>query len=135
MQSITENQISIKANNIFSSPDLILPEDILNLKRKEIEDFIVLKAHQVFKLKKEIITEKVFLPLLKRIYLMTLDREWKNYLLKFEMIKDGIHLRAIGQMNPLIEFNKETYLIFKDLNKIIDYDFLDSVYEIKIQYN
>ena len=129
------NQILIKTNNIFSSPDLILPEDISNLKRKEIEDFIVLKAHQVFKLKKEIITEKVFLPLLKRIYLMTLDREWKNYLLKFEMIKDGIHLRAIGQMNPLIEFNKETYLIFKDLNKIIDYDFLDSVYEIKIQYN
>jgi preprotein translocase subunit SecA len=49
------------------------------------------------------------------IILRIIDDEWKDHLYEMDMLKEGIHLRAYGQKDPLIEYKREAYLMFESL--------------------
>ncbi|MFH1653122.1 MAG: preprotein translocase subunit SecA [Pseudomonadota bacterium] len=49
------------------------------------------------------------------ILLHTLDGLWKDNLLQMDHLKEGIGLRGYGQKNPLLEYKKEGYMLFKEM--------------------
>ena len=49
------------------------------------------------------------------IYLQTLDQLWKEHLLAMDHLRQGIHLRAYGQRDPLNEYKSEAFTIFTAL--------------------
>jgi preprotein translocase subunit SecA len=49
------------------------------------------------------------------IILRIIDDEWKDHLYEMDMLKEGIHLRAYGQKDPLIEYKREAFLMFESL--------------------
>jgi preprotein translocase subunit SecA len=52
--------------------------------------------------------------------LQTIDEKWREHLSNLDAIKEGIGLRAYGQKDPLIEYKKESYAMFMELNDSID---------------
>ncbi|MFM7673952.1 MAG: SEC-C metal-binding domain-containing protein, partial [Candidatus Fonsibacter sp.] len=55
----------------------------------------------------------------KRIFLQNLDFEWRNHIQYLEQLRQVIGLRGYGQKNPLDEYKRESFNLFKDLlNKI-----------------
>ncbi|MGC2268778.1 MAG: SEC-C metal-binding domain-containing protein, partial [Candidatus Acidiferrales bacterium] len=48
------------------------------------------------------------------------DGQWKDHLLTLDHLKEGIGLRGYGQMDPLVEFKKEAFVLFDDLMNRID---------------
>lgn len=51
----------------------------------------------------------------KRIFLTTLDRKWMDHLYNMDILREGIGLRAWGQRDPLMEYKKEAFDMFKGL--------------------
>lgn len=51
----------------------------------------------------------------KRIFLQNLDYEWRSHLQYLEQLRQVIGLRGYGQKNPLDEYKKESFNLFKDL--------------------
>ena len=51
----------------------------------------------------------------KKIFLQNLDYEWKNHLQYLEQLRQVIGLRGYGQKNPLDEYKRESFNLFKDL--------------------
>ena len=51
----------------------------------------------------------------KRIFLQNLDYEWRNHLQYLEQLRQVIGLRGYGQKNPLDEYKRESFNLFKDL--------------------
>ncbi len=51
----------------------------------------------------------------KRIFLTTLDRKWMDHLFNMDILREGIGLRAWGQRDPLMEYKKEAFEMFKGL--------------------
>lgn len=49
----------------------------------------------------------------KFIALHVLDSAWKEHLLGMEALREGIGLRAVGQKDPLMEYQFESYNLFK----------------------
>ncbi len=45
----------------------------------------------------------------KIVMLQTLDALWKDHLLAMDHLKEGIGLRGYGQLNPLVEYQKEGF--------------------------
>jgi preprotein translocase subunit SecA len=60
----------------------------------------------------ETLFEKV---ITKRILLMTLDKKWMEHLHNMDVLREGIGLRAYGQRDPLLEYKKEAYTMYKEL--------------------
>ncbi len=58
----------------------------------------------------------------KMVMLNVIDNMWRGHLLEMDYLKEGIGLRAIGQRDPLVEFKREAFHLFKELIGEIKYD-------------
>ena len=55
----------------------------------------------------------------KRIFLQTIDTNWKSHIQYLEQLRQVIGLRSYGQRDPLIEYKKEAFNLFENLlNKL-----------------
>ncbi|MDQ1266716.1 MAG: preprotein translocase subunit SecA, partial [Bacteroidota bacterium] len=100
-----------------------------NIKEEEFEhikpeDLVkaVVDASNDFYSRKEEMTGSEFMARLERIAaLQTIDDKWREHLRGMDELKEGIHLRANGQKDPLLEYKGEAFKIFieliKDINK------------------
>ena len=56
-----------------------------------------------------------FMNLARMGSLSFIDQSWKNHLSEMDYLRSGIGLRAMGQRDPLVEYQKEGYDLFEDL--------------------
>jgi preprotein translocase subunit SecA len=60
----------------------------------------------------------------RQIMLQLIDQKWREHLAEMDYLREGIGLRAIGQMDPLVAWQKEGYEMFGHLMSAIDDDFV-----------
>jgi len=58
---------------------------------------------------------EVFWNLARGSSLSFIDQSWKDHLAEMDYLRSGIGLRAMGQRDPLVEYQNEGYLLFEDL--------------------
>ncbi len=51
----------------------------------------------------------------RRMVLVAIDKRWQAHLYNMDSLREGVHLRAQGQKDPLIEYKNEAYELFVDL--------------------
>jgi preprotein translocase subunit SecA len=51
----------------------------------------------------------------RRVILSVVDRVWREHLYEMDHLRDGIGLRAVGQRDPLVEYQREAYGAFGDM--------------------
>ncbi len=56
-----------------------------------------------------------FMNLARMGSLSFIDQSWKNHLSEMDYLRSGIGLRAMGQRDPLVEYQKEGYDLFEEL--------------------
>ena len=60
----------------------------------------------------------------KRIFLQTIDLNWKSHIQYLEQLRQVIGLRSYGQRDPLIEYKKEAFYLFENLLNKLKLDFI-----------
>ncbi|MBI4994418.1 SEC-C domain-containing protein, partial [Candidatus Peregrinibacteria bacterium] len=66
----------------------------------------------------------------KGIYLRSIDSLWIEHLDAIEHLRRGIGLRGYGQRDPLVEYKKEAYRMFTELNHLIEKQIVYSIYKV-----
>ena len=51
----------------------------------------------------------------RAVMLQVIDTRWKDHLLDMDYLQEGIHLRALGQRDPLVEYKGEGFDLFQDM--------------------
>jgi preprotein translocase subunit SecA len=51
----------------------------------------------------------------RRVLLSVIDRVWREHLYEMDHLRDGIGLRAVGQRDPLVEYQREAYGAFNGM--------------------
>ena len=51
----------------------------------------------------------------RAVMLQVIDARWKDHLLDMDYLQEGIHLRALGQRDPLVEYKGEGFDLFQDM--------------------
>ena len=59
---------------------------------------------------------------------VSMDTNWMQHLTTMENLRQGIGLQAIGQRNPLVMYQKESYELFKGLNEKIESDVAHNIF-------
>ncbi|MCX6085497.1 MAG: hypothetical protein NTX94_03535, partial [Caldiserica bacterium] len=67
------------------------------------------------------------------IFLRTIDSAWRDHLLQMDDLKDGIGLRAYGQQDPVIAYQKEGYDLFNELMDQIKHDVTRALFTFELQ--
>lgn len=66
------------------------------------------------------------------ILLQVIDQQWKDHLQSIDKLKEGINLRAYAQKDPLIEYKKEAFKLFDELQLQIKSDSIEKLLKIQI---
>ncbi len=83
-------------------------------KNKLAEDLInLIKAR--YREKEKIITEERMREFERMIILRVIDDEWRNHLYELDAIREGINLRSFAQKDPLVEYKRESFIMFEEL--------------------
>ena len=56
----------------------------------------------------------------KVVLLNIIDSQWKDHLLSMDHLKDGIGLRGYGQRDPLNEYKRESFELFREMTERIE---------------
>ena len=67
------------------------------------------------------------------VMLRVIDDEWKDHLYEMDMLKEGIHLRAYGQKDPLMEYKREAFYLFESLIDRINEKTLNILWKFQVQ--
>jgi preprotein translocase subunit SecA len=81
----------------------------------EIEETIFAQVKAKYEEKEELIGPEHLREAERIIMLNVIDNQWKDHLLSMDHLKEGIGLRGYGQKDPLLEYKKESFLLFQDM--------------------
>lgn len=101
--------------NLLKEPEQLTEDE---LKRKERDEIVATVQKKVFALYDERetqLTRDVMNEFEKVVVLRTVDRKWMDHIDAMEQLRQGIHLRAYGQTNPLREYQMEGFNMFNDM--------------------
>ena len=85
------------------------------MNRAEIEDAVFNRLMQKYQEKEDLLGPDIMRQTERMIMLQVIDDQWKDHLLSMDHLKEGIHLRGYGQKDPLVEYKKESYILFQDM--------------------
>ncbi len=69
---------------------------------------------------------------LERMFLLhTIDSKWKEHLYAMDHLKEGVGLRALGQRDPLVEFKREGYHMFRAMFDSIHVDVAELIFKLR----
>ncbi|MBT4677922.1 MAG: preprotein translocase subunit SecA, partial [Acidimicrobiaceae bacterium] len=68
----------------------------------------------------------------RQVMLTIIDQRWREHLYEMDHLREGIHLRAMGQRDPATEWKREGFELFGQLDELIGRDFLRYVMRIRI---
>ncbi|MEX0769209.1 MAG: preprotein translocase subunit SecA [Balneolaceae bacterium] len=61
--------------------------------------------------------------------LSTIDDKWMEHLRELDTVKEGIGLRSFGQKDPLLEYKKEAFEMFKQLLDVINREAISLIWK------
>jgi preprotein translocase subunit SecA len=90
-------------------------QELTQLSSSEIEEATYGQLVKKYEEKEEAIGADVMRETEGLIMLQVVDDQWKDHLLSMDHLKEGIGLRGYGQKDPLVEYKKESFLLFQQM--------------------
>jgi len=97
-----------------------------------IYDIVMADAAVFYKQREEELGETVMREIERQVMLRIIDQRWREHLEEMDYLQEGINLRAMGQKDPLTEWQREGYDMFGSLMKGIAQDFVKYVMHVEV---
>ncbi len=94
---------------------LFRPEDFAGKDREAVREMILKAIMDFYAAKEEALGEETMRELERVVMLRVIDRRWIDHLYELDHLKEGIGLRAYGQVNPIIAYQKEAFDMFENM--------------------
>ena len=67
------------------------------------------------------------------VILQIVDTRWREHLESMDYLREGVHLRAMAQKDPLVEYRGEGHVMFEELGRIIREEVVLTLFHVEIQ--
>ena len=148
LSEIIEHLINLKSENLSKTKNNEFQNQLKILlgksfDEKEFENLIILKNHEFtekinfkfFEARNErikLLDEDRAKEIEKRIFLQSIDINWKSHIQYLEQLRQVIGLRSYGQRDPLVEYKKEAFTLFEALLEKLKTEYINILFNLKI---
>ncbi|MYL30994.1 preprotein translocase subunit SecA [Halobacillus halophilus] len=123
----------LRANLLFEGD--VTATDLKGKDPEEMKELILAKVKERYDEKEEELTPEQMREFEKVILLRTVDQKWMDHIDQMDQLRQGIHLRAYGQNDPLREYNFEGFRMFEQMVASIDEEVARYVMKAQIRSN
>jgi preprotein translocase subunit SecA len=90
-------------------------------------------AQVAYDLREETLGPDVTRELERRVVISVLDRKWREHLYEMDYLQEGIGLRAMAQRDPLVEYQREGFLLFSAMNEAIKEESVGYLFNLEVE--
>ncbi|MDB3959255.1 preprotein translocase subunit SecA [Candidatus Pelagibacter sp.] len=105
---------------------------LISAKDVELKEKIINKFSESREERIKILGEDHAKEIEKRIFLQSIDLNWKSHIQYLEQLRQVIGLRSYGQRDPLVEYKKEAFDLFSNLLEKLKLDFVTILMNLKV---
>ncbi|MEW9677993.1 preprotein translocase subunit SecA [Lentibacillus sp. L22] len=116
-------------------PEDISADDLLGKEPEEMVEQIMEILKRKYDEKEEEISPEQMREFEKVILLRTVDSKWMDHIDQMDQLRQGIHLRAYGQNDPLQEYQAEGFHMFEQMVTAIEEEVSKYVMKAQIRQN
>jgi preprotein translocase subunit SecA len=96
-----------------------LREELGEISRDALVDEFRADAHDEYAAKEEELGAELMRELERFVILQVVDLRWREHLENMDYLREGVHLRAMAQKDPLVEYTSEGHAMFEELGAAI----------------
>lgn len=132
--SFTDSELTKDdVNKLTQEVNLIVEASEKDVSSKESITIIKNKVRKEFENREKKFGKKLWIEVIKAIFLTTIDKYWMNHLTGIEDLREGINLRGYAQIDPLVAYKNEAYSMFEKLLGDINFEVTRRLLKAEIQ--
>ncbi len=98
----------------------------------ELYDLLMAEATAYYERREDALGSEVMRQVERTVMLRIIDQRWREHLQEMDYLQGGINLRAMGQKDPLTEWQREGYEMFGQMMTAIAQDFVRYVMRVEV---
>ncbi len=107
-------------------------EDPRDLVAEEVVDAYLAEAADAYLAREADLTTPVIRSLERTVVLSVIDNKWREHLAEMDYLRSGIGLRAMGQRDPLVEYQREGFTFFEELVHTTKADSIRYMFHVEV---
>lgn len=123
------------AHGNLLEPEEITLDDLKGKDPEEMTELLMNKVREKYDEKEKELEPDQFHEFEKVILLRTVDSKWMDHIDQMDQLRQGIHLRAYGQNDPLREYQFEGFAMFEEMVKNIEDEVAKYIMKAQIRDN
>ncbi|HET9772177.1 MAG TPA: preprotein translocase subunit SecA, partial [Acidimicrobiia bacterium] len=100
--------------------------------RDRITEHLAEEALRKYEEKEEVVGAENLREIERRVMLSVIDQKWREHLYEMDYLQEGINLRAMGQKDPLVEWQREGFDMFEAMMGAVEDDFVRYVFHLQV---
>src|SRR5439155_15752474 len=96
-----------------------LREDLSEVSRESLVEEFREDARDEYVSKEDELGPELMRELERFVILQVVDTRWREHLENMDYLREGVHLRAMAQKDPLVEYQHEGHIMFTELGAAI----------------
>jgi preprotein translocase subunit SecA len=115
-------------------PTSLMPENIdqTNAIYYEVVEAFQSDALSVYEQREQQLGSEQVREIERLVLLNVIDNRWREHLYEMDYLQEGIGLRAMGQKDPLVEYQREGFDMFLQMQETIKEDFARYIFHVEI---
>ncbi len=101
--------------------------------RENIGELLVDDALGAYDEREDEFGEELMRALERHILLQIIDTRWKEHLHEMDYLREGIHLRGFAQIDPLVAYKNEGFLMFESLMDSIWEEYTRMIFHVNVE--
>ncbi|HVX17316.1 MAG TPA: preprotein translocase subunit SecA [Acidimicrobiales bacterium] len=98
----------------------------------ELYEMLVSEATGHYESREEQFGEEAMREIERQVMLRIIDQRWREHLYEMDYLQEGIHLRSLGQKDPLVEWKREGFSAFTELMHTVSQDFVRYMMHVEV---
>ena len=109
------------------------PQELENMEREGVAEELLARATALYEAKEKQYGDAIMRELERVVLLQTVDRYWMDHIDNMDELRRGIHLRAIGQHDPVVVYRNEGFEMFEQMVAAIREDTARAILTVQLR--
>ena len=109
-----------------------LREEVNVADREALSEEFVEDALEAYEEREQALGPELAREVERYMILQTVDQRWREHLEAMDYLREGVHLRAFAQKDPLVEYRGEGHIMFEELSQTIRQEVVFTLFHIAV---
>jgi len=100
--------------------------------RKDLQELIRTDGVTRYEAREQQLSPEIMRQIERQIMLQLIDQRWREHLTEMDYLREGINLRAMGQRDPLTEWQREGFDLFAAMMNALTVDYVRYLMHVEV---